>query len=339
MSPLRTITVLLIMSAALTACGCFGGGDGNVSSRGSGGNRFFKKKDGATASRSGGRGRKGAKNARANDGKIEDLSPENSMKRDLAVLRDRERAQVKVVKDMRGALVEGEDVVIREEQKLDEIRNQIARYDMAINDRGYAGARNARGGRAAARPAPSGGNVMPASMYTDEDNGGGRSRYADRHDPAPRRGRVEPASYRTGEREERAPARGPARRPAYESNDDGPYSSRDRGAPSRYDSRPSREEPARGGREEWSPDGNLFSSADSGFAVRRAPAGGNALRPEPLRRAAPRQEVEEPQRVSVPAAGASVRPRKPAQQPEPPARSESMDEEVFTPDLYLSGGR
>lgn len=346
--------MLLVTSMALTACGCFGGGGGGGGGRtASRGGRFSPERKETQVARG------GKSNNRRVSAETESLSPEGSMQRDLARLHDREKAQVKVVKEMRDALSQGEDVIVREERKLDEIRTQIARFDSAMRNQEMASA--GRRGRPAPAASTSRNGVVPASMYVDNDR--------DRHDPsyaraerapAPSRdrARVEPASYRRDDyardtRDSRDSRNNNDRAPSRNDRDEvlyNPMAARDEPSRSYGGMNEARNQPQqrRSSQEkEWVASESLFTESaprsaptyrDAQTYRSNAPVSNNTLRPMPAQQkvsAAP----EPAKQVSVPAAGASTQPRQPA-----PSRQESLerhsgDDEVFTPDLYLSGGR
>ena len=146
MSPIRTGSALILLSAALVVVGCGDAGGGR------------------SASSRAGKSRNTASKGAGKQGDLDNLSPEMSMQRDLERLREREKSQAKVVKEMRGALSQGEGVVEKEEQKLTEIRGQIAEYDNTMRRYGTASAgAPARGGDRRAE-------VAAATMRTDDRN-------------------------------------------------------------------------------------------------------------------------------------------------------------------------
>lgn len=355
MSPVRMLCLLLATSTAVVACGCFGGGGGGGGRTASRGGRFTMGRKQKEVASNDARGKKAQRqNIKASD--TGPMSPEGSIQRDLALLKEREKSQEKVVKEMRAALNQGEGVVEKEELKLQEIRDQIARFDSAARQYEMASGRS-RGNDARSQ-------VVPASMYLDQpDPRDQRNFRADRGAPPNpyERSSVERASYR------------PDPRDGYDRGDDGygrrdnPYSRND----SRQDSYGGREEvlynpqaqraePPRGrapdgfnenryndgprqdqyGRPQasrndgWEPSDRLFSSSNSNAPARPA-AMVNTLNPERKRTAQVDRNDDRP----APAAGATTRPRAAQARPEPQSRDDEGTDEVFTPDLYLSGGR
>ncbi|MCC8191376.1 MAG: hypothetical protein LIP77_12210, partial [Planctomycetes bacterium] len=247
MAPSKIVCGLLVITLALAAGGCSGGGRKR-------GSRSSKKPP-----------KNGPQNHRAS-ADLDDLSPEASLKRDLARLREREQQQARVVEEMRGALVQGEDVVIKEEQKLHQIRAQIAsfdsdlrRYEMASARRSPAPAASRAGydGRADRRE----GSFIPATAYAERDQ---RSRRVE----APRDGGYERAAYRD-DREYDRPL--PARR---EVRDD--YGRDHYDARTGYDRDDSRRNQYSGGREEVlyaPPTANRPADRDYRDASPSAPSG------------------------------------------------------------------
>lgn len=122
-----------VLSAALSLAGCGapGGKNAAVKPPGAGGKSVASRKTGAG---------------------VDDLNPENSMRRDLQQLQERERQQIKAVEEMRTALSQGEGMIAGEEKKLSEIRSQIARYEDALRTYGK-GAYEEEASRRAAVPA------------------------------------------------------------------------------------------------------------------------------------------------------------------------------------------
>lgn len=122
MSAVRCSLVLGVAALSLTVAGCMMGGspDGDTAKKG-----IFNLREPKMAKRDKG-------DARDGDDDIAGLSPEGSMHRDLLQLREREARQVETVENMRIALNQGEDDVRREEERLQEIRRQIERYDSAM---------------------------------------------------------------------------------------------------------------------------------------------------------------------------------------------------------------
>lgn len=115
--------ILLLSGAlilALFSAGCIGGKD---SARGPGA------KDKKTV------GEDGRDDPSLADAGYDSMTPENSMRRDLDLLRERERKQAQNLAAMRGELNENESLLKREENRLAETRTQIVRYEEALGQR------------------------------------------------------------------------------------------------------------------------------------------------------------------------------------------------------------
>lgn len=146
MSPLKITGLVVIAALCLVTMGCGGGdgGGGRTSSRGRFG--LKKKRNNDVAQR--GKGRGPVSN-------VDEYSPEASMKRDRARLVESEKAQTRVVKDMRGNLDQRNAQYTKEEEKLQNMRTRIDTYDRALQ--GPAVADNSRPARPAtvmSAPAP-----------------------------------------------------------------------------------------------------------------------------------------------------------------------------------------
>lgn len=338
-------SLVVVLSGALAACGCFGGGDGG------GRSARFGKKNGNMAQKNqknqkkAGKKQQPRKNAAPD---YSDMTPELSMRQGYDALKETETRQVRIVSEMRQALAQGEEAIQIEERKLAQIRTKIADFEVAMGRyNGPQGGGRPAGNRPARRNEEQ--SVVPASFYTDTRSAGPDSRarvphpssYANRPAPAP-------AGYADGGYERRQASYQQPRDDRYAGREETLYDSRggyrepqlparrDNYAPG-YQSQPQpqpreqRYAPAGNG---WEAPGRLYSDAQP-RPGRAAPVA-NTLRPEP-RIAAPASLNMD---VSVPAAGATTQPRqqvRPAEQPE--ARAEYPSDEVFTPDLYLSGGR
>lgn len=327
MSLMKIANACLVLSLAALVSGCFGGG-GDSSRTASKGR--FGTKDAAAKKQTAQRGR-------AQPSDLNEINPETSMRQGYEILKEREAQQMRVVQEMRQAIAQGEDAVRREQIKLDGIRSQLAEFDLAM--RRYEDAPRQR----PAYGAPTRGDVVPTSMYAE--------RGAPRPESRSREPRAERASYQPDPRASRDPRPreyAPPRddRPAareqvlYNPQDRREY---DRAAPDprgdpRYRQDPypvSGQESGAGG---WETPGNLYGGSNAQPGPR--PAHRNTLRPEPVRTAAP---VQAPR----PAPEAALRPGTPPppapaqrQAPQEPApRTSGTDDDVFTPDLYLSGNR
>lgn len=178
MSPFKFIGILTTLALCLASLGCFGGG-GDGGSRGRFG-LLKKKKNADVASRD---KRRGVKD-------VDEYSPEASMQRDLKRLQETEKAQAKLVKDMRSSLNQGSDQVMREEEKLREIRTRMASYDAAL--RRYDGGHARGSGSPAARPAERLEGDVPRNVrtaYAPRENAGraprGRTRSSRRPEARP----------------------------------------------------------------------------------------------------------------------------------------------------------
>lgn len=340
MSPVRFLSALLVLSLSVAACGCFGrGGDGKTASRGG----RFGKKEKQTASR---KGRK--QPAKRGQYDFAEYTPDSSLSRDVAMLKEHEAKQVQLLKQMAMALDQNREVMRKEEEKLAQIRGKIDEYELAM--------RSGPGSAPRGRGLPSRDGVVADSMYAGYADA--RPRRDVERAPQSRQGGYapQPASYRPAGRDyARQPERREYREPAPAYRDERRYEEtlydpRAAGMPQRqpeyrqvsqnprppapreqyYEAPPARQNA-------WEPSDSLYSNA----ASRPASPVKNTLRPEPrLERPAP-VRVEE----SLPAAGASVQPRQQSLRPPAaetrqlaPAASAS-DEDVFTPDMYLSGGR
>lgn len=99
----RAALLLLFVSALSLAAGCVGGGGGG--------------RDQAS--------RGGARN-------LDSLSPEESMRRDLDLLREEEATQLRRLDDLRRRGEERSDLAMREEERLRDIRARMNRYDEAL---------------------------------------------------------------------------------------------------------------------------------------------------------------------------------------------------------------
>lgn len=238
---------------------------------------------------------------------LDDLSPEASMQRDLARLRERERQQAKAVGEMRNALNQGQDIVTKEEQNLRDLQGQISKYEMAMRryenvvpeaeQRGGSQAMASRRDNAqAGRSGSPDGEVM---LY----DGRADSRFAagpGASDPGPSRNaapRPQPEYART------APAAQPD--PA-----------RDRAA----------------GRDSWEAPAYLFDARPAGPPLAAVPT---PRRAEPISAmAAPAGQPLRP--THAPAANRPNTFETPASVP---AAGATFDDEVFTPDLFLSSGK
>lgn len=157
MSPLKIAGIVIIVALCLASMGCFGGGDGGGGKRMSSRGRFgLKKKRNAAAS---------SRNKRR-VGDVEQYSPEASMQRDLAQLKESEKNQVRMIKDMRSSLDQRSAQYQKEEEKLQDIRNRISSYDRAIQSQDLAA-----GDRRPARPA----TVMAAASVAPREGGAPRN--------------------------------------------------------------------------------------------------------------------------------------------------------------------
>ena len=121
----KTLLVVVLGVAMFAMPGCMGGGGSDSASKG----RFsFRSKNKNSAK---------PKKKSSKDGELGNLTPEASLKRDLALLEEQEKTQAKRVTDMRGDLAMGKTMVDKEEQKLAELRTQVSRYRDTMG--GYGG--------------------------------------------------------------------------------------------------------------------------------------------------------------------------------------------------------
>lgn len=324
MSRIGLFCLFLGVAPALTLAGC-GGGDGG-GGRVARGRFNLGKKDQDVASRTGSRSSSKSPSApgrrnQAVSANLDDLNPESSMQRDLAKLRERERSQVKVVEEMRTALDQGTDMVQKEERKLADIRSQIARYDNAVRGYQQSSHERAPGGRETqsradyARTAPQ--NEALSSPYAVNANaeyhpnaGGEEVLYNARNPipmnqpaPAPRNTASRGGEYNekpfAGATVTRARVPEPAIRPA-----------------------PQAQAPAEDDELLWNPPSRMYADR----AVQPKPiATQGGLRPNGNAAPAPQAVAKAPAAKAAPA---------PAVAP-----AAFGDTEVFSPDLYLSGGR
>lgn len=358
MSSTKMLCVATLMAISMTAVGCIGGG-------GDGGGRTARKRTGrkrsdAVASSSPKKSRNRAVSADSGE-----ISLESSIKRDMDTLREKERKQAQTVEEMRRALNQGEDMVAKEEAKLGEIRAQIARYDGELR----------RFEQASLRGNPrhdNGDSVVASSMYTQPARAPGRnfapadaarqypqnyaqSEYNGYGQPMPNQGAApRNQGYAANGY---APTNAPAGYGAHNEEvlfNGGSYQARGippqvyagngydmNGQPGRVpmtqQPRPaaSRRRTVDEESESWNPPSGLFSNSPATAGVptlrRESPAGvAPASAPAPTREAAPSRT--EPQ--------AGARQPMAAPQSAPAVRQdEYADDEVFVPDLFLSGGR
>ncbi len=335
MSRIGLICLLVGLSPALFLAGCGDSGGGRVS-RG----RFNPgKKDQETASRSGSKPSPQGRKSQPVSAGLDDLSPEGSMQRDLAKLRERERTQAKTVDEMRSAMNQAEDMVMKEERKLEEIRTQIARYDRAMQgyEQASGNGRSPRGREAPARAeyasaAPS--DNQWANPYAGASNAGGEevlysNRSAVPMNPAPAQAPRNLAVADRGGNEyaekpfagatvtrSRAPSQIQAQAPATPAPAPAP--------------RPQTQ--ARHADEEesiWNPPSRLYAD--------------KAVQPKPVptqQSVRPANPVAQPQAAArAPAPAAAPQPAKQAAPQMSVSGATFEDTEVFTPDLYLSGGK
>lgn len=346
MSPIKLASSVLIVGLSLASAGCFGRGGGDSASASPSKSRFgLRKKNTATASKSGGRA-KGRTTTSRNSGSVamasadlDGISPEGSMKRDLERLKERERKQEQTVAEMRNALAQGEQMVVKEEQKLHEIRGQVKEFELAMR-RYDSGPSSSPSGRAQST------RVMASARSSDEDYVVPASMYADPRSSRTSGRRYQQADYGPQERE------GQARENRYASyeqprnqreqygREEVLYDGRNDRQPQRaappqatrrnYDYQPApRPQSQNGGMsrpedDEWIPQGGLFSSSarpTDAPPLQRSRQGG--LRPEP---------APQGQRQPAPAPA-------PARNPQPRPVGGEYEEEVFSPDMYLRGGR
>lgn len=310
MSAKKTWVLTALALALPCLAGCLGGSDG------------------ASRSASRARATRGQKDTAAKSGKsapprrnqkpedLDNLSPEASMQRDLARLKEKERQQVKTVSEMRTALGQGQEIVMKEEKNLEELRGQISKYESAM--RQYENVASAADtGRSAD---PRRGSPAMASRYD--------SRQTRTSGPADGEvmlydGRAEaPVAAATPPRRD-----APSRQPEYA-----------RAEPPRQ-APPAQSGPAR--QDGWAPPTNLFDTRPS---VSPLAAAQTARREEQFSAMMPpaRQPARQPVRPAASPAAPAPAPQ-PAQTfaaPAPvPAAGATFDDEVFTPDLFLSSGK
>lgn len=337
---------------ALAACGCFGGGD---KSRSSSKSRFGSKGGKEVAGNKKQKQKQGKNQPKARPADYQDLTPEVSMRQGYDRLKETETMQLRVVEEMRNALAQGEEAMRLEENKLAQIQRKISDYEVAMQR--YTPPSGPRPGRAAQPPRREDHDIVAASMYSDP-----RGQRPDSRAVATRSPGYDSRGQRPDDRREYAPRTAPAhydggydRRPAsYAGPQENRYPGREE---TLYDPRANdyrgprvndyrsvppqrREEPAYPANRDprydsrgsgWDAPGSLYSDA----APRQSTGMKNTLRPEPRLQA----PAPVPMETSVPAAGATTQSRAPVRPPEPETPANHGSDEVFTPDLYLSGGR
>ncbi len=160
----RLLALILFLAVPAALAGCVSmpesasGGRGRTASRG---RLTIGRGKSADQARANGRDQRG----------IDDFSPEGSMERDLQALREREKIQERKIQELQGGLDQRNDLVRREQETLDEIRQRIDSYDTAIQR--YEMAAQSRPPREiAGEPA-----VVPAEMFEDRAAGATPARY------------------------------------------------------------------------------------------------------------------------------------------------------------------
>lgn len=129
---IRTLFLLGALIPAIVSAGC-GGGKDNANA--------------AKANDEKGETKNAAGDRSPADAGLDSLTPENSMRRDLELLRERENAQAEILSEMRGRLNENENMLKREENRLAEMRTQITRYEEALGLSPPGAARNGFAGQ------------------------------------------------------------------------------------------------------------------------------------------------------------------------------------------------
>lgn len=345
----KLMALLVLTAMSLTFTGCMSSnkndGPGRTASRG----RF-------------GLGRKkGPEMARANNKKrkdqdnLENLSPSASMERDLKQLREREKLQAKRIKEMRGQLDQGSDLVKREEEKLGDIRNRIQSYDMALERYDMA---------SSYRPQRDNAELVDPNLASSGDDGyrtapvsatPSRSRTSRKQPPAknaaPQKNQY--AAYSpSGEKEAVLYSSSTAQ--SYPSVTEARIVTR---AASPEDLRPaSPERLADAGAADpqassWIPPTNLYSAKAKPTFMAQSGSGKDSRTSEGIMLYAPARGPGKPEQLPVSSAPAGPSKRqepapaaKPAVKEKAPPKaaprqiqeSESFDDEVFTPDLFLN---
>jgi hypothetical protein len=301
------LAILILALLSLSAIGC---GDGRTAKKrfDIGGDRQAAKFD----------GRAGKIGTAAT---LDDSDGGEGFGGELAELRKKELEQAKIVGEMREALAQGEDVVLREEGKLREIRNRLASYSARTDDYGARPVRYNPDARPAADYEKQREYFQPGRDMPSRPNGS----QIERRDGGER----EIVLYRGGgeNRAEYAPGNNAPARDSREYHENRPLADGNYRQPE-YPANPG----SRNIEDEedlWNPPGSLYYG------------GGEAIPVPRIRNAPPAaQSAAKPaERQSIPQAKAAIRSPIQAQPREAEGVAEFDPDAPFVPDLFLPGGR